>query len=359
MISFVIAAYNEEKNLERCVSQILQSSELFEIIIVDDGSKDNTLEIAWKLAQRDRRIKVVHQENAGVSVARNTGLDHVTGRWVAFADADDLICASYLTVFSQYTESGAYEILQGLQFKNEPNPEDDGYYEFPAQYMQQVALNRKRYIQTNEKKLSGILESVHGTYSKLFCVDMLKANHIRFHEGMGLGEDLLFYLEALEHTDKVLCLNKNIYQIYENPKSSTRRFNPKMINYAYLFNSYIFEFYEKYEKDEEFYADMCAQIVLHIDVGITYTILKSDKRLDWKEIKAYYAKVLKDTRIMKGIQYYCNQTKPSTGSIKQVIQWLPIRFLSHKNIGMYLTMKILDNKYVQLKQWAAVRGMHR
>ena len=349
MISFVIAAYNEEKNIVRCIEPILKTGEKFEVVIVDDGSKDRTLEIAKKISQEDPRVKVVHQENSGVSVARNTGLEQVTGSWVAFADADDIICSSYLSAFSSYIETEKYDILQALQYKNNPYPEDDEFYEFPAQYLQLVALNRQHYINSNDSKFAGILESVHGAFSKLFSVSFLKRNNLCFKEGMGLGEDLLFYIEALERTEKVVCINKNIYRITENMNSSTRRFNKKMIDYTYIFNQAIYDFYEKNSKGEEFYADMCAQILVHVEVGITQTILKSKKWPEWREIDSYYSRIFDDERIYKAIRCTCIKMRPPIIKAKQRILWIPIWLLANKKPQLYLFFRFLERKYIQHK----------
>lgn len=91
-ISVIIPAYNAETYLQKCVeSVILQSYTNFEIIIIDDGSKDGTLKVAKQLELQDKRIKVIHQENRGLPAARNTGLRNANGEFVFFLDSDDWI----------------------------------------------------------------------------------------------------------------------------------------------------------------------------------------------------------------------------------------------------------------------------
>lgn len=97
LISIVVPVYNVEKYIEKCVLSILnQTYEKFELLIVDDGSKDSSGEICDKLAENDVRIKVIHQENKGLSGARNTAIDIAKGKYITFIDSDDYIEKDYL-----------------------------------------------------------------------------------------------------------------------------------------------------------------------------------------------------------------------------------------------------------------------
>ena len=96
-ISIIIPVYNTEQYLKECIESILiQSYEDFEAIFIDDGSHDNSFAIINDYVNRDERIKLYHQDNAGVSAARNRGLKYATGDYVAFIDSDDTICPDYL-----------------------------------------------------------------------------------------------------------------------------------------------------------------------------------------------------------------------------------------------------------------------
>ena len=92
MISVIIPVYNKEATLASCVNSVLiQSYKEWEIILVDDGSTDDSLMICQSLAVIDKRIHVIHQKNGGVSSARNRGLSCAHGKWIVFLDADDLL----------------------------------------------------------------------------------------------------------------------------------------------------------------------------------------------------------------------------------------------------------------------------
>ena len=96
-ISIIVPVYNAEQYLRRCIDSILnQSFTDFELILIDDGSKDKSSDICDEYAAKDSRIKVYHKENGGVSSARNLGLDNANGEWIAFVDSDDFIKEDYL-----------------------------------------------------------------------------------------------------------------------------------------------------------------------------------------------------------------------------------------------------------------------
>ena len=91
LISVIVPVYNAEKYLDKCVNSIInQKYTNLEIILVDDGSKDNSLDLCKKYAEKDNRIKVIHKENGGLSSARNVGLAVARGEYIMFCDPDDL-----------------------------------------------------------------------------------------------------------------------------------------------------------------------------------------------------------------------------------------------------------------------------
>ena len=101
-ISVIVPVYNTEKYLHHCIDSILsQTFTDFELLLIDDGSKDSSGAICDEYAAKDNRVRVFHKENGGVSSARNLGLDNATGEWIAFVDADDYLAPSYLYDFVQ------------------------------------------------------------------------------------------------------------------------------------------------------------------------------------------------------------------------------------------------------------------
>ena len=109
LISIVMPVYNVEKYLEKAVNSVIkQTYKNLEIILVDDGSKDSSGVLCDELAKKDTRIKVIHQENAGLSAARNAGIKLATGKYIGFMDSDDLIAENmYETLYNALIKNGA------------------------------------------------------------------------------------------------------------------------------------------------------------------------------------------------------------------------------------------------------------
>lgn len=101
MISIIVPVYNIEKYLQRCIESILAQKFVdFELLLIDDGSKDKSGDICDNFALKDKRIKVFHKENGGVSSARNLGIAKAQGEWITFIDSDDWVSEDYLSSFS-------------------------------------------------------------------------------------------------------------------------------------------------------------------------------------------------------------------------------------------------------------------
>ena len=97
LISLVIPVYNVEKYLDKCMESVLaQTYDNYEVILVDDGSTDNSGKMCDEYAERDSRVTVYHQKNSGVSVARNVGIENAKGEFISFIDSDDWVDESYL-----------------------------------------------------------------------------------------------------------------------------------------------------------------------------------------------------------------------------------------------------------------------
>ena len=105
-ISIIVPVYNAEKTLPRCIDSILaQTFTDYELILVDDGSSDGSLSVCSAYAARDSRIRVLHQENAGVSAARNAGLDAAAGKYIMFCDSDDEVEPEWCALLHQEIEA--------------------------------------------------------------------------------------------------------------------------------------------------------------------------------------------------------------------------------------------------------------
>lgn len=213
-ISFIIPSYNSERYIARAIDSVLDqelNKEEYEIIIVNDGSTDGSLEICTAYAAQNDNIKIITQENQGVSVARNTGLDVAKGRYIQFLDSDDTLVAKGIKYLLNHFEIDHYDLIRfwvKLVYGN--NKEIDSF-----QSIKQKEMNGLEFI-----KLHG-LETF--CYTSLYRLDYLKEKKLYFHP-LTLGEDFLFASSVLLTNPKILSTSCPIYNYIIRPGSvSTSR----------------------------------------------------------------------------------------------------------------------------------------
>lgn len=121
-VSVIVPVYNVEKLLQRCIDSILaQTFTDFELLLIDDGSKDKSGEICDEYAAKDSRIRVFHKQNGGVSTARNLGIDKAQGEWIYFVDSDDIVLPSALGTFCSLIYSDSELVMAGFYTSDENN----------------------------------------------------------------------------------------------------------------------------------------------------------------------------------------------------------------------------------------------
>ena len=221
-ISIIIPVYNAEKYLRRCIESVLsQSFTDFELILVDDGSKDSSPQICDEYVSQDTRVRVIHKANGGVSAARNDGLDIAKGEYITFIDSDDWVEREYIQ--SLYDKRSLDFVIGN--FINEPS-------------------GKKRKI--NECTFIGdkLKDYIKNTYlsngypwGKLFKNKIINNNAIRFKK-IKVYEDLLFCLEYVRHCSSICCMSKAHYH-YFNPieKSVPEKFPLSKEEVAWLYKN--------------------------------------------------------------------------------------------------------------------------
>lgn len=226
VVSIIIPAYNVENYIVRTIeSCINQTYKKIEILIIDDGSLDNTSKVIQKYVLKDDRIKYFYQENSGVSKARNNGISHANGKYIVFLDSDDWLekdAIEYLIYHQEkYKECFINVNRQCIKLDGKVLKEKNKVF------------NEKIKILDTEKFLENFIEnnySVSSSCYKLYSREVLLKNRLRFREDIFHGEDGLFVFEYLFQVNKVLYSNKPLWNILERPDSASRekRFNRKL-----------------------------------------------------------------------------------------------------------------------------------
>lgn len=230
-VSIIIPVYRVQENflikcIKSCCSQTLQE---IEILLIDDGSPDNSGIICDAFAKKDERIHVIHQYNKGVSGARNTGIRFCHGKYITFLDADDWIEKNTLACTFSRAEQWNCDLLGWNHFYNYKKKEvkrasvTPKYIEYNADNMQNLVYDMvspeydKRY---NHKSLA----AVRGVWGKLYRSDIIHANNIKFENALKIGEDACFNIDFLNYADKAVFINMYFNHYRVNLQSENRRY---------------------------------------------------------------------------------------------------------------------------------------
>lgn len=216
-VSILIPCYNAEAYLAQCLDSIKnQTHQNLQIVLVDDGSQDDTLAIAEEYAATDSRIEVYHQENRGVSSARNVLLSKIKGDYFLFVDSDDWIELDMVEfLVSKATEHNADASMCGMFVNNTPLKADF------TEYLLSREDCIEKFLFHNE--LRGSL------WNKLVKTSLL--HNARFHCGISYGEDALFCWHLLQNVQQVVMTDRQLYHYRMNDASiSHSTFGSKKIS---------------------------------------------------------------------------------------------------------------------------------
>lgn len=217
-ISIIIPCYNSEKYLRACMDSVLaQTFEDFEVLLIDDGSKDGTLALAREIASQDARVRVLAKENGGVAAARNLGLDHAKGEWVTFVDSDDLLPPDALEMLL----SGANEDVDMVVCAHETFDEN-GTIETvvpDSDWPQKQGEARKRAICLRLIEGDCVLNIM---CCKLHRRALIEKEHLRLVPGIRMAEDALFNLEAVLSGGKTAYVRRVAYRYRMHAASATQ-----------------------------------------------------------------------------------------------------------------------------------------
>ena len=275
-LTVIVAAYNVEKYIEKCLESLLnQTYKNLEILVVNDGSTDNTKQIIEKYEKKSENLKLLNKENGGLSSARNFGLQNTETEYVTFVDGDD------------YLELNTYEVIMK---KVEEEKTDLGIFNFKKVYSQKIInskLDEKVYIKNFLKYLfSKSTETDIVVWNKVFKADIILKNQIYF-ENRAYFEDTGFIFRYLYFVEKVSLVEVPLYNYIQRENSITKKFNSIIISSCENTYKIIKEFYKKnneYEKYKNEIEDMYLRMKIYtlnnsLEYGGNYNF-----ELTWQEI---------------------------------------------------------------------------
>lgn len=319
--SVIVPCYNVERYLPKCIESLCkQSLKDIEIILVDDGSPDNSGRICDEWAEKDKRIQVIHKSNGGVSAARNDGLIMATGEYVIFCDSDDWMDNDALeNLYNKAEETDADIVIGDVSQIYEGKRKPVHFYD-------------KEFVTSDKQYIDGLIKAnfcrkycpnpyngqpafgYGGPWNKAVKRSFLIENGIRFDVRVkGIFDDILFTAYILANAKKIAYIQKNVYNYRILSDSITHSFKPNLldINDA-IFNSWE-EFLKKYDLNGAFTEAYAANVIrrLKSTLGLYYFSSKNPMSIceQFKDIKRLiakepYATAIKNARPSKLLHKY-------------------------------------------------------
>lgn len=348
-VSIIVPVYNTEIYLKRCIESLInQTFKNIEIIAINDGSTDKSLSILEKYKQKDCRIKVINNENLGVSNSRNKGISESCGKFIMFVDSDDWLDLDAVNIMYNKAINNNSDIVMCSYIREFENRSKAKVFDLDKEVVYEKEsinlLNRQLIGPIDEELKSGEnLDSLGSVWAKLYKSDVIKDNNIEFVnlQEIGTAEDSLFNIFLFKYINKVTFINNPLYHYWkDNLKSITSKYNPYLINqwhnlFAYM-NSYIIE----NKLDESFSHALRNRICLSVlGLGLN-ECNKSNKSTIRKKINNI-KKILEDDLIMKSYESFDISRFP--------IHWRIFYFLNKNRIA-YLSFFMLSTiEFVRTK----------
>lgn len=280
-VSIIVPIYNAEKYLSKCVESLISQTLIeLEILLVNDGSKDESLEICERYAKIDKRIKVINQDNQGVAVARNKGLEVCTGEYIGFVDPDDWVEPEmYESMYNHLTASDCAMCLCNY-YKDSKKNSNIKRFKFKETILDRQGIKEKLIspmigIDDLMPKYVYIMGSVWRCVCKR---SFLQEHNIKFMSGITIMEDLVFCVQALLKCDQV-CIDHGVYYHYvQNPKSILHTHNKKM----WQDQVKVHDLLEELVQDAELEEEMRNRLDMRY-IGMAFSAMRNEAHLDNKE----------------------------------------------------------------------------
>lgn len=236
LISVIVPFYNGEKYLKECIDSILnQDYKKLEILLVNDGSKDITINLLREYEEKDKRVILINQKNAGVSSARNSALDKATGKYICLIDQDDYIDKDYISYFYKLIKENNADIaLTPMPYKTNEN----------NKLKKQDIIKDNIEIWSGDKATEEMLyyNLVIAPWNKMISKEIIDQYQIRFNPSFFGGEGFSFSIDCFQRSKKVVIGHRKVYNYrVDNPNSGMTKFNMKVIDSSIESQKYIKE----------------------------------------------------------------------------------------------------------------------
>lgn len=229
-VSIIVPVRNAAVLIGKCIESVLRQKYTgWELLIVNDGSSDETREVALSFAEKDTRINLYDSKGSGVSAARNLGLEHAKGKYITFLDADDMLEPDFLSKAVKIAETKNADIVQSSFYYMFP----DGRKERDNESADGVFDNKADIL---DAYFSGIIGKINvACWGKLFKHELIA--DLRFDETLMIQEDAFFTFNCCKKASRIVCFSTPLYCYYQEPGSTRHRaFEGSKMHYFTVFD---------------------------------------------------------------------------------------------------------------------------
>lgn len=332
-VSFIVPVYNAKDYIANCVESVLnQDYKNLELILVDDGSSDSTLEICKKYAAKDKRVKVIHQKNAGQTVARQTGFKKSSGQYIWLIDADDWLAPKAVSTAVQAVLENQSDIVTFNVYFNYGQSATKINQSVKSGVYDKETLIKEVYpkmLYSGRFFYFGVFAAM---WNKLYKRELIENNLLNVDPSVRIGEDGLTTFASFLDANKVTVLgNKYLYHYRDNNPSITRSYMPEQFGST----RNLIKSLRGINKTKSVY-DLSGQIDAYYIYNIWSIFIeefyyKHNKR--FSERYKYLAKIAKDRSVIRAAE----QMPKSGLNFSQ--RWF-VRFLINKNTNLAVSLSI-------------------
>ena len=261
-VSVIVPIYNVEKYLERCIESLInQTFEDIEIIALNNGSTDKSLDILNYYAYKDKRIRVINNKNIGVSKSRNIGIKEAKGEYIVFVDSDDWIDSNMIEILHKTISDNNCDLVMCTYVREFANHSKEKVFNLPEiniyEGIQVKNELLRKLVGPIQKELANpeYLDALGTVWAKMYKTSILKEKNLRFIDlkEIGSGEDILFNIYVFNEVSKVILLNKPMYHYWRgNSNSITSRYIPNFVEKRRKYFNYIKDFIKDNDLGNEY-----------------------------------------------------------------------------------------------------------
>ena len=261
-VSEIVPIYNVEKYLKRCIESLInQTFEDIEIIALNNGSTDKSLDILNYYAYKDKRIRVINNKNIGVSKSRNIGIKEAKGEYIVFVDSDDWIDSNMIEILHKTISDNNCDLVMCTYVREFANHSKEKVFNLPEiniyEGIQVKNELLRKLVGPIQKELANpeYLDALGTVWAKMYKTSILKEKNLRFIDlkEIGSGEDILFNIYVFNEVSKVILLNKPMYHYWrENDNSITSRYIPNFVEKRRKYFNYIKDFIKDNDLGNEY-----------------------------------------------------------------------------------------------------------